>query len=266
MNYMLLKRCLAFLAVLVLSMAAIAQDSRTITGKVTDSNGDPLPGANIVVKGTTSGVVTDLEGNYQITVTDPDNAILECSFIGFITEQYTIGGESVINVSLDEDVTTLDELVVIGYGTVKKRDLTGSVSSIKSSEITKTASNNALQSMQGRIAGLDITKASGESGSELNITLRGNRSVWASNAPLFLVDGVEYGSNLDINSSDIESIEVLKDASSTAIYGTRGANGVIIITTKRGTTAPEKLNVSFNSYVSINSPTNLPRLMDVELE
>ncbi len=266
MNYTLINRCLAFLVLIMLSFTAVAQNGRTIKGKVTDSNGDPLPGAYVVIHGSATGTVTDAEGNYQIVVDNPDVAVLDFSFVGFVTEEYTVGNQSVIDVSLDEEFTSLDELVVIGYGTVKKRDLTGSVSSIKTTEITKNASSNALQSMQGRIAGLDITKASGETGSEINIDLRGNRSVNASNAPLFLVDGVAYGSTLDINASDIESIEVLKDASSTAIYGTRGANGVIIITTKRGNASADKLKVSFNSYVSVNSPTNLPKLMNVEQE
>jgi|WetSurSiteA1Bulk_404760.scaffolds.fasta_scaffold05009_2 TonB-dependent starch-binding outer membrane protein SusC len=266
MNSKLLNRCLTFLVLIMLPVAALAQNGRTIKGKVTDSNGNPMPGTNVVIQGTQIGVVTDANGNYQINVENPDNAILEFSFVGFVTEEYPAGNESIIDVTLDEDVTTLDELVVIGYGTVKKRDLTGSVSSIKSSEITKTATNNALQSMQGKIAGLDITKASGESGSEINVDLRGNRSVNASNAPLFLVDGIEYGSTLDINSSDIESIEVLKDASSTAIYGTRGANGVVIITTKKGATSSDKLKVALNTYWSVNSPTDLPKLMDVEQE
>lgn len=265
MNYKLLNRFLAFVAMVTLSIAAMAQDGRTIKGKVTDSNGEPLAGAYVMVQGTNTGVVTDANGNYQINV-PADNAKLEFSYVGFLTEAREAGSASVVDIVLTEDVTTLDELVVIGYGTVKKRDLTGSVSSIKASEITKTASNNALQSMQGKIAGLDITKVSGESGAGVDITLRGNRSVNASNAPLFLVDGIEYGSTLDINASDIQSIEVLKDASSTAIYGTRGANGVVIITTKKGAAKTEKMKVAFNTYFSVNSPTNLPKLMDVEAE
>ncbi|HEX2394974.1 MAG TPA: TonB-dependent receptor [Bacteroidales bacterium] len=264
MKYSLFNRCLSFLMLLMLSVAVMAQNERKITGTVTDVNGDPLQGAYVVLKGTNTGVVTDAEGAFAITVENPENAVLVFSYLGFITEEFPIGTQSSIIVELDEDVTTLDELVVIGYGVVKKRDLTGSVSSIKSNEITKTASNNALQSMQGKIAGLDITKMSGESGAGINVDLRGVRSVWASNEPLFLVDGIEYGSTLDINASDIESIEVLKDASSTAIYGTRGANGVVIITTKKGALAAEKMKVSFNSYLSFNSPTNLPKLMSVE--
>ena len=165
---------------------------------------------------------------------NPANAVLEFSFIGFIVQRIPLGNLTTVNVELAEDAVGLNEVVVIGYGTVKKKDLTGSVASIKSDEITKIATNNALQSMQGKIAGLDITRESGETGSKVNISFRGNRSINASNSPLFLVDGIEYGSTLDINSSDIASIEVLKDASSTAIYGTRGANGVMIITTKKG--------------------------------
>ena len=245
------------------SVSAFGQDARTITGKVTDSGGAALPGTNVVIQGTTTGVQTDPNGNYSITVQDPATAVLEFTFIGYAKQVVAVGNRSTVNVVLQEEYVGLNELVVVGYGTVKKKDLTGSVSSIKSAEITKTATNNALQSMQGKIAGLDITKSSGESGSGISIALRGNRSINASNTPLFLVDGIEYGSTLDLNASDIQSIEVLKDASSTAIYGTRGANGVVIITTKKGTAGGGKTKVSINSYLSFNSPTNLPEIMDV---
>jgi TonB-dependent SusC/RagA subfamily outer membrane receptor len=220
-----------------LSVTSFGQNAMTITGKVTDSGGAALTGTNVIVLGTSTGVQTDLNGNYSITVQNPATAMLEFSFIGYAKQQVTVGNQSVVNVILQEEYIGLNELVVVGYGTVRKKDLTGSVSSIKSAEITKTATNNALQSMQGKIAGLDITKSSGESGSGITIALRGNRSINASNTPLFLVDGIEYGSTLDLNASDIQSIEVLKDASSTAIYGTRGANGVVIITTKKGAAA-----------------------------
>lgn len=246
------------------SVTSFGQNARTITGKVTDSGGAALPGTNVIVQGTSTGVQTDINGNYSITVQNPATAVLEFSFIGYTKQQVAVGNQSTLNVILQEEYVGLNELVVVGYGTVKKKDLTGSVSSIKSAEITKTATNNALQSMQGKIAGLDITKSSGESGSGITIALRGNRSINASNTPLFLVDGIEYGSTLDLNASDIQSIEVLKDASSTAIYGTRGANGVVIITTKKGTAAAGKTRVSINSYLSFNSPTNLPKIMSVE--
>ena len=264
----ILHRGLAVLVLMLFTVSAFAQAGRTVTGKVTDQSGAPLAGASIVVVGTTYGTMADENGNYQLAVDNPAEAVLEVSFVGYIRQQIPVDNRNVIDVVMVQEAIGLDELVVIGYGTVKKRDLTGSVSSIKTNEIVKTASNNALQSMQGKIAGMDITRNSGESGSGLNISLRGNRSINATNDPLFLVDGIEYGSTLDINASDIASIEVLKDASSTAIYGTRGANGVVIITTKRGmaATGERKLGVSFNSYLSMNSPTNLPRIMDVEKE
>lgn len=267
MNKNLQIRYLVFLLLILISSATYAQNARTVTGKVTDKNGLALPGTNVILAGTTSGVQADVNGNFQLTIENPANAVIEFSFIGFILQKVPLGDQTNIMVQLEEDAVGLNEVVVIGYGTVKKRDLTGSVASIKSDEITKTATNNALQSMQGKIAGLDITKSSGESGSGVNVSLRGNRSVNASNAPLFLVDGIEYGSTLDINASDIASIEVLKDASSTAIYGTRGANGVVIITTKRGLVGGNitgKSKVLISSYVSFNSPTNLPKLMNVE--
>jgi TonB-linked SusC/RagA family outer membrane protein len=267
MNLNLQNRYLAILVLLLFSSIAYAQNARTVTGKVTDKNGLALPGTSVVVQGTARGAQVDINGNYQISIENPETAVLEFSFIGYAKQQVKVGDQTTINITLEEEYIGLGELVVIGYGTVRKKDLTGSVASIKSNEITKTATNNALQSMQGKIAGLDVIKTSGETGADVNVQLRGNRSVNASNAPLFLVDGIEYGSNLDINASDIASIEVLKDASSTAIYGTRGANGVIIITTKRGLSGGQvagKTRVAINSYLSFNSPTNLPDLMSVE--
>lgn len=252
---------------LILLLAAgvmVHAQTRTIQGTVTGATGERLSGVVVSVPGTTTGTLTNAEGFYTITV-PAEATTLQFSFIGLATVTEAIGSRTTINPVMQESTLDLDEIVVVGYGTVKKRDLTGSVASVRSDEIVKTASSNALQSIQGKVAGLDVTRESGETGSDINMTLRGVRSVNASNAPLFLVDGIEYGSTLDINPSDIASIEVLKDASSTAIYGTRGANGVIIITTKRGDAAAGgKSTVSFNAYVSMNSVTNLPRLMDVE--
>ncbi|MHC1704218.1 MAG: SusC/RagA family TonB-linked outer membrane protein [Tenuifilaceae bacterium] len=249
---------------LTASIMVYAQ-TKTIQGVVTNKMGETMIGVSIAIPGTTIGVITNADGKYSINVPESANS-LTFSFIGYETTTVEIGSRAIIDVVLEDKSESLDELVVVGYGTVKKRDLTGSVSSIKSNEIVKTATNNALQSLQGKIAGLDITKSSGESGSGISINLRGNRSVNAVNTPLFLVDGIEYGSTLDLNASDIASIEVLKDASSTAIYGTKGANGVIIITTKRGNTSADKSKVTFNSYLSLNSPTNIPKLMNVEKE
>lgn len=244
----------------------VSAQTRTIQGTVTGATGEVLSGVTVSVPGTTTGTLTDADGKYTLAV-PAEATTLVFSFIGLNPVTEAIGERSTVNIIMQESTLALDEIVVIGYGTVRKRDLTGSVSSVKSDEIVKTASSNALQSIQGKIAGLDITRESGETGSPLNMTLRGVRSINATNAPLFLVDGIEYGSTLDINPSDIASIEVLKDASSTAIYGTRGANGVIIITTKRGDASKAGVsNISVNSYVSFNSPTNLPQVMNVEQE
>ncbi len=245
----------------------LSQQQKSVSGKVTDASGTPLPGASVVIKGTTTGVLTDATGNYSLS-NIPENAVLQFSFVGLKGQEIPVKIQSQINVMLLEEIIGIDEVVTIGYGTVKKRDLTGSVSSIKSAEIMKTATNNALQSLQGKVAGVDLTKSSGVAGAGININLRGNRSIAATNDPLILVDGLSYGSTLDINSSDIESMEILKDASSTAIYGTRGANGVIIITTKKGLFSKTggKTKVSVSSYTSFNSATSIPQKMNAQQE
>jgi TonB-dependent starch-binding outer membrane protein SusC len=255
-NNSLVKRVL-FLIVAVFTHTMMMAQSKTITGVVKESTGETIIGASVVVKGTTTGTVTNAQGAYSLQV--PATAkTLVCSYIGMAKQEVAIEG-TVINFSMQSTSHELEELVVVGYGTVKRRDLTGSVASIKSSEIMKTSSSNAMQAMQAKVPGLDITQKDGQAGGGLNITLRGSRSISAENSPLILVDGIEYGSTLDLNPSDIESMEVLKDASSTAIYGTKGANGVIIITTKRGKAGATKVTV--NSYLSINSPTNVPQVM-----
>jgi TonB-dependent starch-binding outer membrane protein SusC len=236
---------------------AMAQQTK-ITGVVNDANtGEALPGVNVVVKGTTRGVTTDMDGKFSIDAGAAD--VLVFSYVGYLSQEVATAGQSNLKVALAPDVKKLDEVVVIGYGVVKKRDLTGAVSTIKSEDIAKSASSNALQSIQAKMPGIDIQQSSGQAGAGLNITLRGNRSISASNSPLILVDGVEYGSTLDLNPSDIESYDVLKDAASTAIYGTKGANGVIIITTKRGKAG--KTIVNFNTFISSNRPTNIPKVM-----
>jgi TonB-linked SusC/RagA family outer membrane protein len=256
MQGFLSKVCLLALFVIFTGAQLYAQK---VTGVVVDETNSPLPGVNVVVKGTTNGVITDVDGAYSITPKDIQKDVLQFSFIGFDTKEIKINGEKVINVQLTSSTLQIEEVVAVGYGVVKKRDLTGSVSSVKSDEITKTTSSNAMQAMQARVPGLDIQQSNGQAGAGININLRGNRSISASNSPLILVDGIEYGSVLDVNPSDIESMEVLKDASSTAIYGTRGANGVIIITTKRGKAGTTKVNL--NAYLSSNSPTNVPEVM-----
>ena len=240
----------------------IVSQTKTITGTIIDETGEPMIGVSVLVQGTTTGAVTDLDGKFTLEV--PANATLVVSYIGYKTQNVKVGSQNTFAIKMESDNEVLDEVVVIGYRVVKKRDLTGSVSSVKAGDIQKTASSNAMQAMQAKVPGLDIQQSSGQAGSGININLRGNRSINADNSPLILVDGVEYGSTIDINPSDIESMEVLKDASSTAIYGTKGANGVIIISTKRGKAGKTKVNL--NAYVSVNEPTNIPKVMYGERE
>lgn len=250
------KVCLLVLFVIFTGAQLFAQK---VTGVVVDDSNTPIPGVNVIVKGSTNGVITNNDGSYSITPGDVQKDVLSFSFIGFEPTEVKISGQKVINVQLKTSTLEVEEVVAIGYGTIKKRDLTGSVSSVKADVIAKTASSNAMQAMQGRVPGLDIQQSSGQVGAGLNINLRGSRSISATNSPLILVDGVDYGSTLDLNSTDIESMEVLKDASSTAIYGTKGANGVIIITTKRGKVGKTKVNL--NAYLSSNQATNIPKVM-----
>lgn len=256
-NY--LNRSLAMLGLLLLCAVAFAQESRTVKGKVTDAKGEPIPGVNVLIQGTTNGTITDIDGNYVLEVPNAQTAVLQFTFIGYQNLTIPVGGQSTINAALKDDSIGLEEVVAIGYGVVKKKDLTGAVSSLKSEDISKTTSSNAIQAMQAKMPGMDVTQASGQAGAKINITVRGQRSLTASNDPLILVDGVEYGSTLDISPSDIESMDVLKDASSTAIYGTRGANGVILITTKKGKAGKTRVNV--NTFWSSNQPTNVPKVM-----
>ena len=250
------KRVTLLLVAMLLFSVGWAQRAM-VTGVVTDVAGEPVIGASVVVSGTSTGTITDLNGNFRLEVVVGART-LDISYVGMRKQTVQITATP-ITVVLEMEARGLEELIVVGYGVVKKRDLTGSVSSVRSSDILKTSTSNAMQAMQARVPGLDIQQANGQAGAGLNIRLRGNRSISASNDPLILVDGVEYGSSLDLNPSDIESMEVLKDASSTAIYGTRGSNGVILITTKRGQAGSAK--VSINSYLSLNSPTNVPRVM-----
>jgi TonB-dependent starch-binding outer membrane protein SusC len=256
-NY--LSRGLALVGILMLSVMAFAQQARTVKGKVTDEKGEAIPGVNVSIQGTTIGTITDIDGNYVIEIDSPEKAVLLFSFIGYEPMTVAVGNQATINPKLKEESIGLNEVVAIGYGVVRKKDLTGAVSSIKSDEISKTSSSNAMQAMQAKMPGMDITQASGQAGAKVNITVRGQRSLTASNDPLILVDGVEYGSTLDINPSDIESMDVLKDASSTAIYGSKGANGVILITTKKGKVGKTRVNV--NTFWSKNIPTNVPQVM-----
>jgi TonB-dependent SusC/RagA subfamily outer membrane receptor len=250
MNLLIKRMSLALLTSL---FCVVLYAQKTVTGTVKDASGEPMIGVSISADGTI-GAVTDIDGNFTLQKCEP-STVLKVTYVGYKPVTLKVGDSSQINIVLQEDNKTLDELVVVGYGVMKRRDLTGAIGSVKSEDLKNLASANAMQAMQAKIPGLDIQQSSGQAGSGLSINLRGNRSILAGNGPLILVDGVPYGSTLDINPSDIESMEVLKDASSTAIYGSQGANGVIIITTKRGKSG--KTKISLNAYNSFNSPLHV---------
>ncbi|WEK33934.1 MAG: TonB-dependent receptor [Candidatus Pseudobacter hemicellulosilyticus] len=229
-----------------------------ITGRITDENGDALSGVSINIKGSSRGTTSDDKGAYSISAEPTD--VLIFTSVGFEPQETTVGARTAINITLISVAKNLENIVVIGYGQVRKRDLTGSVLSVKNEEIRKTPASNALESLQGKLAGADIVRNNGSAASGVSITIRGNRSLRADNGPLIIVDGVQYNSIQDISSNDIQSIEVLKDASSTAIYGSRGANGVVIVTTKRGATGKPK--ISAHSYYGISEVAGYPRFMN----
>ena len=223
---------------------------RKVTGVILDSTGIPVIGANVIVKGTTNGTVTDLDGKFSLEV--DNNAVLEISYIGYVTQEIKVGNQQSINISLKEDSEQLDELVVIGYGTVKKSDLTGAVGSVQMDDVNKVGITSTDRALQGQIAGVQVNAKSGQPGEAMMIRVRGGNSLTGGNDPLYVIDGMPVeGMSSDINPEDILSMEVLKDASSTAIYGSRGANGVVMITTKRGRTGATTLE--YNGYVGISS-------------
>ena len=228
------------------------QKAKKVSGKVIDSTGGGLPGVSVVVKGTMNGVITDMEGNFAIANT-PDNSVLVFSFVGMKSQEITVGGKSTINITLADETVGIEEVVAIGYGTQKRGNLTGSVSSVQGKELSAYPVTNAAQALQGKIAGVTITSVDGRPDAKVSIRVRGGGSITQSNDPLFIVDGFPVSSINDIPSSQIESINILKDASSTAIYGARGANGVIIVTTK--TPKGETLSITYDGNVQIKTPS-----------
>lgn len=231
---------------------AIAQD-QTISGRITDKEtGEGLPGVSVVVQGTTEGTIADIDGNFKITVSN--DASLTFSFIGYASQTIPVAGKSTINVQLDVDVQALEEVVVVGYGTQKKSDLTGSVVSVTGESLKKVPVSTVAESLTGRLAGVQITTTEGSPDADIKIRVRGGASLTQSSSPLFIVDGFPVETISDLSPSDIKSIDVLKDASSTAIYGSRGANGVVIVTTKSGTEG--KVVVNYNSFFSVKKIAN----------
>lgn len=226
--------------------AAATAVRQTIAGKVTDDKGLALSDVTVMVKGGTEGTRTDGNGNFSLTVSSTGQVVLEFSLVGYKTQDVVVDGSSTVNVNLEVLNKTMDDIVVIGYGAVKKSNLTGAVTSLKSEDVKKVPATNVMEAIQGKVPGVDITRSSGSAGAKANVSVRGNRSLTASNQPLYIVDGIQYSNFEDLNPNDIQSMEILKDAASTAIYGSRGANGVIIITTKKGRAGQTR--VSVNSY------------------
>ena len=258
-----LKRCY-WIAILFFFTITLA-NAQTITGTVS-AEGEPLPGASVSIKGTSKGSTTDFDGKYSINVSL--GATLVFSYVGYATKEVVVGNQKTINLSLDPD-NQLDEIVVIGYGTQRKSDLTGSVSTIKAESITQTPVARVDQALQGRASGVQVTQVSGAPGAGTVIRVRGGNSITGSNEPLWVIDGIVVGTNFNlnnINSNDIKSIEILKDASSIAIYGSRGANGVVLVTTKSGkNTGTGKPQITLNLYNSIQFLPELPdRLTQAE--
>ncbi|MDO4162950.1 MAG: TonB-dependent receptor [Bacteroides sp.] len=241
-----MRAALLFFLVAVFSLSVSAQNV-TVKGTVTDKTGETVIGASVVQKGnTTNGTITDIDGNYSLSV--PANSTLVFSFVGMTTQEVAVKGQNVINIVMSDDAQALEEVVVIGYGSVKKKDLTGSVATVNSEALAAVPVASATEALQGKMAGVQIVTTEGSPDADLKIRVRGGGSITGDNTPLFVVDGFPVESISDIPASDIEDMTILKDASSTAIYGSRGANGVILVTTKSGKEG--KVSVSYNAYYS----------------
>ena len=239
---------------------SISQQQKTISGKVTDSSGGVLAGVSIVIKGTVTGTVSDANGNYSLPNVAPD-ATLVFSFVGMKIFETKVSGKNTLNVRMEEETFGIEEVVAVGYGSMRKADITGSVSSISGNSLAKNTVVNPLFALQGKAAGITITPQSGQPGAGVEVMIRGVQSINASNTPIYVIDGYISESMGSVNINDIESISILKDASSTAIYGSRAANGVVVITTKRGSkSAPA---ITFHTYHGISTPSNLkPELLN----
>lgn len=236
------------IALFFFGITAFAQQ-QTVTGKITDATtGEALPGVNIVIIGTTTGTVSDVDGNYRLNVNNAQSDVLVFRFIGFTEQEIPVNGRSAINVEMETTSFGIEEVVAIGYGTVQRRDITGSVASVTGEALQAVPVSSPIEALTGKLAGVQIAATEGSPDAEIRIRVRGGGSITQDNTPLFIVDGFPVSSISDIPPSDIESIDVLKDASSTAIYGSRGANGVIIITTKGGVAG--KVRVNYNAYSS----------------
>ncbi len=255
-------RKLLFLIALLIASFNYAMGQKTVTGRVTSEDGMVLPGVTVIVKGTSVGTVTDGNGQYSLNVPE-GNDVLVYSFIGMNPQEITIGNQSTINVVMLADVIGLEEVVVIGYGVERRGNITGAISSVKGQDIQELPILDAGSALQGRATGVMVLASGNRPGDGVTIRVRGRRSLTAANDPLYVVDGIPYEGNInDINPRDIQSMEILKDAAATAIYGSRGANGVILITTIRGGNIPT--TVSYSGYYGLSSPLGKPDLMNGE--
>lgn len=257
-----MRKPILFLFLCLLVTSVFAQESVTVSGNVTDNTGYGLPGVSILEKGTTNGTVTDVNGNYSLKTTTQSTLVF--SFIGFVSQEIPVNGQTSINVQLAEDVVGLEEVVVVGYGELKVKDLTSSITTIKSEELVKTPAGQAMQGLQGKVAGVQIVN-SGAPGSEPTVRIRGVGSFPSSSnsSPLYVVDGM-YFDNIDfLNPSDIATLSVLKDASASAIYGVRAANGVVLITTKKGS-LNSKTSITYDGYYGVQVPQNVMQMANAE--
>lgn len=267
-----MKKKLRFsLMCLFLFSSIIGMAQSVVSGKVTSSeDGSPLPGVSIIIKGSSKGTNTDSNGDFKISASASD--ILQVSFIGFTTNEFTVGNKTIINISMASDVKSLNEVIVTGFGSQIKRELTGNIAKIKGSDIQDMPITTVEQALQGKAAGVQINQGTGKLAQGIQVRVRGQSSISASNEPLYVIDGIpltqdDFGNNggatnpmADINPQDIESIEILKDASAAAIYGARAANGVVLITTKKGKSGNTK--VSFGVQFGKSKPTNILKFLN----
>ena len=240
-----MKKLLSVLFLLSFTLASVYAQDIQVKGTVVSGSDDfPLPGVNVVVKGTTQGVITDLDGNFMISV--PSDAVLTFTYIGFKTQEVAVNGKTTLNVVLDEDTETLEEVVVVGYGVQKKSVVTASIAKVSADDLENKAPVRMDNALKGLAAGVDVTSSSGQPGASPRVRIRGIGTINNSD-PLYIVDGMPISGGLDfVNPNDIESIEVLKDAASGAIYGARAANGVILVTTKKGKLGKTSINYNFS--------------------
>lgn len=255
----MINKVFKLLICLLLTFEAIYAQTKQIKGKVSDNTGEPLAGVGINIKNSTVGAQTDVNGQFTLNIPGTvSNAVLVFRYIGFKAKEVTVGNQTSINVVLEQEATMLNEVVAIGYGTVQKKDLTGAVASVSAETIAAAPVSSALEAIQGRVAGVNISSTEGSPEAEMTVRVRGGGSITGDNSPLYIVDGFPVASISDIAPQDIESIDILKDASSTAIYGSRGANGVVLVTTKNSKTG--KTSISFNVF---GGPKNLANKLDV---